>query len=564
MVFERGEVRYIRFGEHEVLRRVYMAVRDRNWGTVPNPISNLSVRKSESGFAISYDVVSKQGEIDFRWSATITGDANGTVEWTMRGEAHSTFWRNRIGYCVLHPILECAGRPCIVEKPDGSRETSRFPQQVAPHQPFRDIRAMSHEVAPGITAEVRFSGDVFETEDQRNWTDASYKTYSTPLDLPFPVEVKAGTVISQSVRLSLSDSIVFSYSETDAVPLPQIGLGQGGELSAAAIARLRALNLSHLRVDLDLAADCSAALACAQALDVPLELAITFSTEAELAAFAAGLRPAAPRVRRWLIFNPDALALARKHLAAIDPNAQFVCGTDANFAELNRNRPDPAALDGVCFSLNPQVHAFDDDSLVENLAGQADAVRSARLISAGKPVVVSPVTLKPRPQADDRQTSLFAAAWTAGSLKYLAEGGAASVTFYETTGPRGVMETGGSVFPLYHVLADAGEFAGGEVLPSQSTSPLTVDGIVLRKGSRVRVLLANMTGEEARVTVDGIGPRAHLKRLDSEPGEPLEAGSGRAELALAPHAVLRIDFERSSDEHRYRLGNRRRPARRRF
>jgi D-apionolactonase len=40
-------------------------------------------------------------------------------------------------------------------------------------------------------------------EDQRNWTDASFKTYSTPLELPFPVEVAAGERIFQRVVLSI-------------------------------------------------------------------------------------------------------------------------------------------------------------------------------------------------------------------------------------------------------------------------------------------------------------------------------------------------------------------------
>ena len=50
---------------------------------------------------------------------------------------------------------------------------------------------------------MRFAGDVFEMEDQRNWTDASYKTYCTPLALPFPVEIPEGARISQSVTLTL-------------------------------------------------------------------------------------------------------------------------------------------------------------------------------------------------------------------------------------------------------------------------------------------------------------------------------------------------------------------------
>jgi hypothetical protein len=598
LVFENGDIRYIRFGGREVLRRVYMAVRDRNWNTVPNAISNLSIRSSEDGFAIGYDVVSRLGEIDFRWSATIAGDANGTVEWTMRGKAHSTFWRNRLGYCVLHPIRECAGLPCAIETADGSIENARFPKQISPHQPFRNLRAMSHEVVPGLTAEVRFSGEIFETEDQRNWTDASYKTYSTPLDLPFPVEVKEGTVVSQSVRLSLiggqgeapsaGGPNVFSYREDAALLLPELGLGQashGARLSDTEIARLRALNLSHLRADLDLTKDCSGALAGAvrdaRALDVPLELAIAFCDEAQLAEFAAMLAADVPRVRRWLVFHPCKkatpvgwVALARRHLSAAAPGAAFAAGTNAYFAELNRERPACAELDAVCFSLNPQVHAFDNDSLVENVAAQADAVESARRIAGSKPVAVSPVTLRPRfnpnataaepepepgklpPEVDVRQQSLFGAAWTAGSLKYLAESGAASVTLYETCGRRGVMEAA-RVFPLYHVLADAGEFAGGEVLRSHSSDALAVDGFVLRKGSRMRVVLANMRCAETRVAVEGLGRGARLKRLDetnaeramaapeafrAEAGEALQT-AGRTELTLAPYAVLRIDFE---------------------
>ncbi len=67
------------------------------------------------------------------------------------------------------------------------------------------------------------------------------------------------------------------------------------------------------------------------------------------------------------------------------------------------------------------------------------------------------------PQVDVRQMSLFGACWTAGSFKYLAEAGTQSITFYETTGWRGVMETEagsplpelfrslpGTVFPMYH------------------------------------------------------------------------------------------------------------------
>ena len=47
---------------------------------------------------------------------------------------------NRIGFCVLHPAGSLAGRPCTIEKVDGTTEEGSFPDLIAPHQPFFDIR----------------------------------------------------------------------------------------------------------------------------------------------------------------------------------------------------------------------------------------------------------------------------------------------------------------------------------------------------------------------------------------------------------------------------------------
>ncbi len=86
--------------------------------------------------------------------------------------------------------------------------------------------------------------------------------------------------------------------------------------------------------------------------------------------------------------------------------------------------------------------------------------------------------------------SLFGAAWTLGALKRLAESVTASVTCFAPTGWRGVMETEagsplpeqfpslpGAVFPLYHVLAEVGEFAAGEIISLSSSDPLMVIGL---------------------------------------------------------------------------------------
>ena len=47
--------------------RIYVAVRDRNWGTVLPRLSNLKIERSADSFQITYDCQHQQGDIDFFW-----------------------------------------------------------------------------------------------------------------------------------------------------------------------------------------------------------------------------------------------------------------------------------------------------------------------------------------------------------------------------------------------------------------------------------------------------------------------------------------------------------------
>ncbi len=625
LVYEEGDIRYIKLGDREILRRVYVAIRDHNWGTILPVLSNIQMDIASDSFRITYDVENKQDDIDFFWRGTITGDAQGTITIKMDGKARSTFRRNRIGFCVLHPV-ECAGVTCQIEHVDGSVEESPFPVYIGPQlivdgivkpvHPFDEMRAMSYELLPGLWAEIRFTGDIFEMEDQRNWTDASYKTYCTPLRLPFPVEVKEGTEISQSVTLTLKGEIPeepaeageaglsFSVGASPTRSFPRFGLGvasHGQPLSQKELARLKALNLSHLRAGLRLSesgyeAKLRQATGEANELGVPLEVALFLSDAAadELKAFVEVLEQVKPSVWAWLIFHEAEksttekwVKLAREHLASYDPAVKIGAGTNAFFTELNRGRPPVQVLDLVTYSLNPQVHAFDNLSLAETLKVQASTVESARQFIGDLPLAVSAVTLKMRfnpnatgpepepppgelpPQVDVRQMSLFGAGWTAGSLKYLAESDVQSLIYYETTGWRGVMETEagspipqkfqsipGSVFPLYHVLADVGEFAGGEVVPTTSSNILQVDGLAVRKNGQTRVILANLSAKPQQVTVQNLGEQVRVRHLNetnvveamqspetfrSQAGELQQTSAGTLELSLLPYAIVRLD-----------------------
>ena len=636
LIYEAGDVRSIRYGETELLRRIYVAIRDRDWGTVPPVLTKVKIDAGPSSFRISYDVQNIRGEVDFRWHGAITGDAEGAIAFEMDGVAHSPFLTSRIGFCVLHPASS-AGAPCRVEHVDGQLEEAVLPVFIVPDQPllpFHSIRLLRHAIQRGVWAEVRFDGDVFEMEDQRNWTDASFKTYSTMMQMPYPVQMQPGSRIAQRISLSLIGARAASPGEprretrtasgqageapltlsmgapSMALPLPLIGLGLASHaepLSTRALGRLRALHLGHLRVDLHLASDAFEAVlerATSEAgqLACPLEVALLISDngDQEFSRLSAALARRRPVVHTWLVYTArelvrggspiaDAVANAKRHLGSLYQGARFAAGTNADFIFMQRSQPPFDVLDLAVFAANPQVHAFDDASLMETPETLATVVASARRLAKGLPIAVSPITLKPRynpyatgpqpdlppgtlpPQVDPRQMALFCAAWTLGSLKYLAESGVHSVTCFETTGWRGIMETEagsplpekfrslpGGVFPVYHVLADVGEFAGGYVIPTRSQDALRVNGMFLVHGSRRRAVVANMTAQRQRLSVTGLGKTIAMHILDetnaedamqapeafrSHAAEAHRTKAGALTLDLRPYAVARLDWE---------------------
>ena len=127
LTWEAGDLRYIRYGETEVLRRIYVAIRDRNWDTAPNGMSNLVIEAGEDTFRITYDVENRLGDLHFTWRGEITGGADGAIRFGMDGVARTTFLKNRIGFCVLHPE-GIAGAPARVHHVDGSTEEAALPR----------------------------------------------------------------------------------------------------------------------------------------------------------------------------------------------------------------------------------------------------------------------------------------------------------------------------------------------------------------------------------------------------------------------------------------------------
>ena len=155
--FENGALRHIKYGGIEVLRGIAFLVRNVNWGTYSPRISDLQVEERGGGFRVTYLAGCADERQSFSYKATLTGTSAGSLAFDVEGAPETNFETNRLGFVVLHPLVGVAGEGLTVTHTDGSTEETTFPYHISPSQPVFDIRALAHEVRPGVTATCTFS-----------------------------------------------------------------------------------------------------------------------------------------------------------------------------------------------------------------------------------------------------------------------------------------------------------------------------------------------------------------------------------------------------------------------
>ncbi len=623
-LLDGADLRHLRFGDVELVQRVYVAVRDAPWNTIPATYTDWHVDAGANRFAVQFRASHRHEAIAFDWEGAIEGTPDGVVRYTMAGVCHGSFQYSKIGFNVHHALDGSIGRPYRAQTVSGELRGS-LPEAIDPQRivggtlsgMFDPYEELAIEVVDGVEAVVRLEGDLLELQDHRNWTDANFKSYATPLALGFPFDSVDGLRIRQVLtihgrgemaRTSPKRDPVIEIGEQLGRRVPAIGFGQpshGRPLSAREAVRIAALRPAHLRVDLQLANgsvvdDLDRAAVDARAVGADLELAVSANEGSgpALADLAARLGTLDVRVARVLVYLASdgfsamsaltpapVVRFVRRELEPVVGNVVFAGGTNQNFSDVNRDRPTDPVMTGICFSTSPTVHAADDASVMENIAGQGEVVRTARSFSGDRAICVSPVTLATRfgpypagpaapgdlpPSVDVRQASLFGAAWTTGALKYLAEAGAESTTVFETTGWRGVVETdvgnpvpelfpstAGDVFPLYHVARDLGEWRDGIILGATSSDPLRTEALaVATPDGSWHVLVACLVPESVSVMVVGLRDgAARVRLLDIETGlgamhdpeafrasgDPIQVRNGRVAVMLGAYAVARID-----------------------
>lgn len=95
LIYQDGIIRSITYGSIEIVRRVYMALRDKFWNTIPFTINDKNI------FSIRFNAIHSHNDIQFEWIGCIEGTSDEPIRFSMDGNSLSTFDRNRIGFCIL-------------------------------------------------------------------------------------------------------------------------------------------------------------------------------------------------------------------------------------------------------------------------------------------------------------------------------------------------------------------------------------------------------------------------------------------------------------------------------
>jgi len=513
---DNGAIRHIKFGGIEVLRAITFLCRNVNWGTYSPNITALEVRQSNGGFKVTYHARCADDDQSFTYCASISGESDGTLSFQIDGAPENDFATNRLGFCILHPLVGVAGQALQVTHTDGSVAQTTFPETIKPSQPVFDIRVLSHEVCPGVSATCTLLGDAYEMEDQRNWTDASYKTYIRPLSKPFPYSINAGQSVQQSVTLTFSGqpdtdtpaavsapiAVTMGSVSSDNV-MPDIGLSVDQDTASQALLSadsLSATGVQMLVCQYDMRRSDNAALTLyaklAQKLGatIMLELIVpdnadpaTAAATAAKAVKAAGLEPESVAVSPaayLMSYQPDAvwpdvppLESYYTAIRAAFPGVLVGGGMFSYFTELNRKRPPVHGIDYVTHTSCPIVHDADDRSVMETLEALPYVIATTREFMGDLPYRVGPSTIGMRQnpygaapaanpdnsrvamaRTDPRHRALFAAAWALGYAAEMVRGGVQVLTPASAVGPAGIVhgQTDTSV-PYYDEITDGVE-----------------------------------------------------------------------------------------------------------
>lgn len=227
-----GEVRYLTVGSREIIRRIYFGVRDDQWHTALPRFTEYRVEDGHDHFVVHVAAVCDREAVHYRWTGTITGSTDGRIEFEAGGAPEVDFGSNRIGLCVLYGIPSLLEQTFQTESVGGGAVKGQFPRLVSPTLVAKQYRKLTYTTDKGMTVTTTLQGATFDTEDQRNWGDTSWKAYA-PLPYQYK-QLKKGQELREKVTISVAGFNQTAQTE----PRPGLVVRLGDATATARLPRI--------------------------------------------------------------------------------------------------------------------------------------------------------------------------------------------------------------------------------------------------------------------------------------------------------------------------------------
>ena len=201
-----GELDEIQYDSVEILRKISFLIRDENWGSWSKNITENSVENSINLLEINtkgYFELDKKNRCIFKTNIKVENGTKISILTTITPTCD--IWTNRAGFVLLHPLKGVCGTEVNITS-DGKTSKEKFPYFISPTQPFYNIEKIEQNI-DDIKLTIKLNADMpFECEDQRNWSDASFKTYYRPLSEPYPYKLSKNISLTQSIKIDIASS----------------------------------------------------------------------------------------------------------------------------------------------------------------------------------------------------------------------------------------------------------------------------------------------------------------------------------------------------------------------
>lgn len=483
----RSAIRNITYQGAQIIDLLYTAIRPWDWSTLnPEEHSEVVDKSGENCLVTITDTFA--GSMQGITLLTLQPNGKFTIDYQLTGLGK--FEIQRWGVCFCLHTGDWMGSTV-----SASGNTYSLLKEISPQRVIDGVTQglfpASNDmyfVAPDKRSlKVQSTGKVLEAEDQRNWTDNTYKIYSGSLAEPRPFIIEKGMKWEQRVEFevtppatSIPDGSKIIAKEIAA--LPRIGVQFNGEplLPSDDLEKaLFILDIDHIRVNEESLT--AQKIATVSKSGLTLEAALLSSNEGgDLTREVEQLSARVPAGSRLLIHRQGRQIVQESDLPKNETLNSYIPGSDAYLVDLHREKFEFG--DSVSYSMVPTVHSSDPETIFKTLYTQKESIEFAQKFVAPQ-VSVSPITFSTRgnpetghlrenrinfaqPGMAKQIKELSAAAWTLGSVFALASAGAYSGTWHELFGEFGVIYNEGAAVkfsPTFHALSALGAHHAHEI-----------------------------------------------------------------------------------------------------